>query len=89
MKRSWEKFYSVEEEENVYVYILLLELNNLKFWSLEVVAIFRVQEIEKKRIKGWEERILQKVEDLKKNFSVWQYIKQIIERLIIMKELFG
>lgn len=48
MKRSREKFCSVGEEENVYVYILLLELNNLKVRSS---CIFRVQEIEKKRIK--------------------------------------
>jgi hypothetical protein len=48
MKRSREKFCSVGEEENVYVYILLLELNNLKVRSSR---IFRVQEIEKKRIK--------------------------------------
>jgi hypothetical protein len=34
MKRSREKFCSVEEEENIYVYILLLEyLNNLKLRS--------------------------------------------------------
>jgi hypothetical protein len=58
-------------------------------WSWEVVTSFRVQEIEKKRIKDSEGRILQEVEDLKKNFSVWQYIKQIIDRSIIMKELFG
>jgi len=50
--------------------------------------IFRVQQIEKKRIKDWEGRILQEVEDLKKNFFlVWQYIKHMIGRLIIMKEL--
>jgi hypothetical protein len=57
-------------------------------WSWEVVTSFRVQEIEKKRIKDWEGRILQEVEDLKTNFSIWQYIKQIIDRSIIMKELF-
>jgi hypothetical protein len=34
MKRSREKFCSAEEEENIYVYILLLEyLNNLKLRS--------------------------------------------------------
>jgi len=66
MKRSREKFCSAGEEENVYVYILLLELNNLKVRSSR---IFRVQEIEKKRIKDWEGRILQKVEDLKKKFQ--------------------
>ena len=48
---------------------------------------FSRKEIEKKRIKDWEGRILQEVEDLKKNFSVWQYIKQMIGRLIIMREL--
>jgi hypothetical protein len=41
-------------------------LNNLKVRSSR---IFRVQEIEKKRIKDWEGRILQKVEDLKKKFQ--------------------
>jgi len=33
MKRSREKLCSAEEEENIYVYILLLELNNLKLRS--------------------------------------------------------
>jgi hypothetical protein len=33
MKRSREKFCSAWEEENVYVYMLLLELNNLKMRS--------------------------------------------------------
>jgi hypothetical protein len=43
MKRSREKFCSAEEEENVYVYIRI----EMKRSS----RIFRVQEIEKKRIK--------------------------------------
>ena len=33
MKRSREKLCNAEEEENIYVYILLLELNNLKLRS--------------------------------------------------------